>query len=87
LHRGSRLFRDLELNWPAGLVLDDARPVPHLTADGDIVDLKADEIASAQLAVDGEVEHRQITFALLDLKSDANGQTSFGRSGRLWPTI
>jgi hypothetical protein len=50
-------------------------------ADGDIVDPKADEIARTQLAVDGEVEHRQITFAVLDLKSNANGRLlrSLGR--------
>jgi prepilin-type processing-associated H-X9-DG protein len=29
---------------------------------GDVVDLKAVEIATAKLAVDGEVEHRHITF-------------------------
>jgi hypothetical protein len=39
-----------------------------MTAYSDVVEPKADEIATAKLAVDGEVEHRQIAFAVLDLK-------------------
>jgi hypothetical protein len=58
----------------------------HVSAGGDVIDPNADEIAAAQLAVDGEVEHRQIAFAVLDLKSDAMAQTSFGWRGRFWPT-
>jgi hypothetical protein len=48
-----------------------------VTADSDVIDPKADEIAAAKLAVDGEVEHRQIAFAVLDLKSDTNGPDLF----------
>jgi hypothetical protein len=48
-----------------------------VSANGDVIDPKADEIAAPKLAVDGEVEHRQITFVLLDLKSDANGPDLF----------
>ena len=77
LQRGSSLFRDLELNRPTGLVLDDGRPGSHMAADGDIVNPKADEIAAKQLAVDSEVEQRQVPFAVLDLKSDANGLDLF----------
>jgi hypothetical protein len=48
-----------------------------VSANGDVIDPKADEIAAPKLAVDDEVEHRQITFVLLDLKSDANGPDLF----------
>ena len=48
-----------------------------------VIDPKADEIATAQLAVDGEVEHRQIAFAALDLKSDTNGPDLFRPNGTL----
>jgi hypothetical protein len=51
----------------------DRRPVSHATACRYVVDPKVDKIATPKLAVDGEVEHRQIAFAVLDLKSDANG--------------
>jgi hypothetical protein len=86
LQRGAGLFRDLELDRTAGLVLDNRRPVSHVTAYGDVIDPKADEIATPKLAVDGKVEHRQIAFAVLDLKSDANGPDLFRPEGRFWPT-
>jgi hypothetical protein len=57
--------------------------VSHVTAYGDVIDPKADEIAAAQLAVDGEVEHRQIALVVLDLKSDANGPDLFRPQGPL----
>jgi hypothetical protein len=77
LQRGASLLRDFEPNRTAGLALYDCRPVSHVSANGDVIDPKADEIAAPKLAVDGEVEHRQITFVLLDLKSDANGPDLF----------
>jgi hypothetical protein len=77
LQRGAGLFRDFELDRTASLVLDNCRSVSHKTANGDVIDSKADEIATAKLAVDGEIEHRQIAFAALDLKSDTNGPDFF----------
>jgi hypothetical protein len=83
LQRTPGLFRDLELNRTAGLVLDDRCSISHATAGGDVVDPKAEEIAAAQLAVDGEIEHRQIAFATLNLKSDPNGPDLFRPKGTL----
>jgi hypothetical protein len=77
LQRGAGLFRDLEPDRTIGLVLDNCRSVSNLTAYGDVIDSNADEIAAAKLAVDGKVEHRQIAFGLLDLKSDTNGPDLF----------
>jgi hypothetical protein len=48
-----------------------------------VIDPKAHEIAAAQLAVDGGVEHRQIAFAALNLKSDTNGPDLFRPKGTL----
>ena len=45
LQRGASLLRDFELNRAAGLALDDCRPVSHVSADGDVIDPKDDEIA------------------------------------------
>jgi hypothetical protein len=83
LQRGASLFRDLELDRTAGLVLDNRRAVSHLTTCRDVVDPKANEIATAKLAVDGEIEHRQIAFAVLDLKPDTNGPGLFRPQGTL----
>jgi hypothetical protein len=55
LQRGSGLFRDLELNRTAGLVLDNRRSISYAPTGGDVVDPEADEIASSKLAVDGEL--------------------------------
>jgi hypothetical protein len=57
LQRGWGLFRDLKLNRPAGLVLDNRRPFSHTAARSYVVDPKADEIATAKLAINREVEH------------------------------
>jgi hypothetical protein len=54
-----------------------------VTPNRDVIDSKADEIATAKLAVDGEIEHRQIAFAALDLKSDTNGPHFFWPKGTL----
>ena len=35
---------------------------------GNIFDLKADKVAATQLAIDGEVKHREVADAPLDLK-------------------
>src|SRR6516162_9456571 len=47
-----------------------SRPISHVPNYGDVINSKADEIAPPKLAVDGEVEHRQIAFVALDLKPD-----------------
>jgi hypothetical protein len=44
-----------------------------MTAQSDVIDPKSNEIATTQLAVDGEVEQRQIALAVLELQPDANG--------------
>jgi hypothetical protein len=83
LQRGAGLLHDLELNRTPGLVLDNRRPVSHAAARGDIIDPKTDEIATAQLAVDGEVKQREIALAVLNLRSDANGPDLFRPQGTL----
>jgi hypothetical protein len=57
-----------------------------VTARGDVIDPKIDEIAAAQLAVDGEIEERQIALAAFHLKPDTNGPDFFRPRGRFWPT-
>src|SRR5271165_6351289 len=83
LQRGAGLLHDLELNGPAGLVLDNRRPITHAPACGDVVDPKANEIAAAQLAIDGEIEQRQIARVVLHLKPDTNGPDLFRPQGTL----
>jgi hypothetical protein len=42
--------------------------IDGISMGGDVVDLESHDIATAQLAVDGEIEHRQVSGSPLDLK-------------------
>ena len=52
---------------------DNCPTVSDMTAKGDVIDSKTNEIATPKLAVDGEVQHREIAFPVPDLEADANG--------------
>ena len=56
-----------KLNRPAGLLLDHSRAVPHAPSNANVVQTYSDEITPAQLAIDRQIEHREIAFALLRL--------------------
>ena len=62
------LIRQLELDRPPGLLLDHGRAIPHPAADGYVIDLHRDKIAAAQLAVDREIEQREIALATFKLE-------------------
>jgi hypothetical protein len=46
----------------------DSRPVDGIAVGDDVIHAQGDEIAAAELAVDGQIEHRQVTGALLKLQ-------------------
>src|SRR4051794_857533 len=66
--RGPRLLRDLELDWSPGLLLDHGPAVSHPATGAHVLDSYRDEIAAAQLAVDGEVEQGKVALSTLKLK-------------------
>lgn len=84
-NRRSRRLGQLELYWPLRLPLDDRRTGQDLAAMGHVTNAEGDEIASAQLAVDGQVEQRQIPHLVCVLKMDADGPDVFGLQRRLLP--
>jgi hypothetical protein len=45
----------------------------RLAVRRNVFDPQGDNIAASQLAIDGEVEHRQVTGSLLNLQSGPNG--------------
>ena len=49
---------------------------------GDIANAKIDEIAAAQLAVNGEIEHRQISNMMGVLKTNVDGPDVLGLEWR-----
>jgi hypothetical protein len=58
---GSRLLGDLKLHWSSGLPLNDHCPVADNTGKRDISDHYGDQVTTSQLAVDREIEERQIS--------------------------
>ena len=66
--RGPRVIRDLELDGPAGFLLDHGTAVPHPAAGAYVVDLQRHEIAAAQLAVYRQVEQSEVALLTLKLK-------------------
>jgi hypothetical protein len=72
-HRIARLLGDLELHWPLRLLLHDDCAGGDMAALDDIVYAKRDQIASAQLAINGEIEQCEISVLMIQLQSNPNG--------------
>jgi len=60
IDRQSRVLRDLEFDGSSSLPLKDRCPVHGSPVRDDIRDFEADDVATAQLAIDGEIEKGQI---------------------------
>jgi hypothetical protein len=52
----------------------------------DIVYAKRNQITSAQLAVNGEIEQCEISALMIQLQSNTDSRVSFGFSGGFWPS-
>lgn len=57
----SDLGRNFELHGSSSLLLDDHRASSNFVASDECPDFKFDQIAAAELAVDGEIEKRSIS--------------------------
>ena len=65
--RVPRLLRDLKLHWSLRLLLHDHRARRDMSALDHITNTKGDQIAAAQLAVDGEIEQCEFTGSMTKL--------------------
>src|SRR5262252_19471 len=74
-----RLIRQLELDRSARLPLADRRAVDRVAVRRNVLDLDGDNVAAAQLAVDRQIEHGEVSGAALDHQSGPNGPDV------LWP--
>src|SRR5262245_49103023 len=72
-HGRARLLGDLELHGPASLLLDDDGTVLDLAAGGDVIYAQPDQVAGAQLAVDGQIEEREVAASMLELQAGSDG--------------
>src|SRR5580700_884209 len=77
------LFCDLEPHRLAGLLLADSHSLNGVSVRGNVFDFESDNIAAAQLAVDGEIEQCQVAFALCHLKFGADRPDVFWPQWRL----
>jgi hypothetical protein len=60
LNRLTRLLRQLELHGSASFPLHDDGACSDSSALGDITDTQRDKITAAQLAIDAEIEQREV---------------------------
>ena len=66
-HRLPGLLRNLELNGPARLALQDSGAVKDASSLRDVVDAEADQVTATPLAIDSKVEQGKVatTFSQL----------------------
>jgi hypothetical protein len=66
------LLGQLKLDGLPGLFLSHGRPIDCIPARCNVLDLESNDISAAQLAVDGQIEHRQVTSSSRNLELGAN---------------
>ena len=79
------LLGDFESDRNAGLSLPDGGAIDGVSIRRNVVDLESHDIAPAQLAVDGEIEYRQVTGASLDLQLGPDRPNMLWPQRGLWP--
>ena len=65
IDRLSGVLGHLKANRQASLLLADHCSVDRISVRRDVFNLEGDDVATAQLAIDGEIEHRQIPLSTL----------------------
>ena len=68
----ARLLSDLELHRPAGLFLDHCGSIANSPADEHVIYRQQYEVTAPELAVDRQIEHREIALSALQLEADSN---------------
>lgn len=84
-YRHSCRFRYFELNWPLRFPLDHHGSGKYLATMGNVAHAQADEIAAAQLAVDCQIEHGEVTDGVRVLEVDSDRPDVLRLEGRLLP--
>jgi hypothetical protein len=78
-----RLLRQFKPDGPTRLLLSYRRAIDRIPARCDVLDPKRDDIAAPQLAVDCEIEHRQIARPAAHLQSGTDRPNMFWPQRRL----
>jgi hypothetical protein len=73
INRLPGLLGHLEPNRLTGLLLPDRRPIEAVSTGGNILDFEGDNLATTQFAIDGKIEHGQVTRLSFDLELRPDG--------------
>ena len=84
---GSHVTRNLKLDRPPRLLLNDDRSRLYLQSGYHIANPDLDEVTAAKLAVDREIEQGSVPDASLAIKEEADRPICFWVNGRLVPTF
>jgi hypothetical protein len=68
INRLAGLLRQLKPDRMSGFLLTNGRTIDRKTVWSNILDLETDNITSSELAIDGEIEHREIARSALYLQ-------------------
>jgi hypothetical protein len=79
------LLCQLEPDGLTGLFLSDRGPINCVSTRRNILDFEGDDIAATQLAIDGQIEHRQVACPSLDLQLGPDRPYVFWPERRLCP--
>src|SRR6516162_9900823 len=79
------LLSHLEPDRLAGLLLAHCRAIGGMSVRRHIFHLEADNVAASQLAIDGQIEHREVARSSFDLQLASNRPNVFGTKRRLRP--
>ena len=66
------LIRHFELDWATRLLLPYCRTVNCVPVRRNVVDFEGHNVATPKLAIDGQIEHGQVTGSSLDQQSGAD---------------
>ncbi len=84
-HSFSRVFSQFELYRLVRFALDDRHAFSHPAISDKVIDLERDQVATAQLAVDCDVEQSQIAKVSREFESGADGPDLLGKQRALLP--
>ena len=82
VHGLAGLFGDLEADRTPGFLLPHGGSLHGVAMRRNVLDLQAHHIATAELAVDGEIEQSKVAHLALHLQPGANGPDVLGLQGR-----
>jgi hypothetical protein len=80
-------LRQLEANGPASLPLTDVGAVNCIAVGRHVLHAQSDEVATTQLAIDGQIEERQVANAPFQLQPGADGPDMADPQRRLRATV